>query len=69
MRAEFANSLDYWSKGQFALDSKNAGVRKWKGLLVIIETKQYDVRSGEGWMNATPAHYGFIAGASGDLDW
>lgn len=65
MQALFANSLDYWSSGQFALDSGTGSLRKWKGLIIIIETKQYDMRQGDGWMSATPAHYGYIAGTTG----
>lgn len=35
------------------------------GLTCVIETPQYDIRMGRTWMNASPAHYGFIKGYIG----
>jgi hypothetical protein len=65
MRAIFANSLDYWTQPQFALDAAAELQRRWHGLIIIIETPQYGLRSGDGWMNAAPAPYGYIAGTTG----
>ena len=70
MRAIFANSLDFWSRSQWALDSAQPlQTQKLHGLTICIETPQYGLRQGKGWMSAAPADYGYIAdtiGADGD---
>jgi hypothetical protein len=70
MRAIFANSLDFWSHSQWACDSNQpVETKKLHGLTIQIETPQYGLRQGQGWMSASPADYGYIAnttGADGD---
>jgi hypothetical protein len=65
LRAIFANSLDYWSQSQWALDAKQAITRKLHGLIIIIENPQYSLREGKGWMSTAPADYGYVAGTLG----
>jgi hypothetical protein len=61
----FANSLDYWSASQWALDAGVNETRTLHGLTIIIENPQYSMREGWGWMSAAPADYGYIAGTVG----
>jgi hypothetical protein len=39
--------------------------KSFHGLTLVIETPQHEMREGKGWMNASPAHYGYISGYIG----
>jgi hypothetical protein len=40
-------------------------IKNFHGLECVVETPQYEMREGRGWMNSSPADYGYIKGFMG----